>query len=98
MAAARKFKVGDLAIARTGHTVRIVRITREDDVEFAWIVYVDGYLPHDVNGRVCGTVDEPVWEHRIKTGKVVRSGGDYWNPNDWVTEKGLRFLDSLGTV
>ena len=84
------YKPGDRALDRDGRTVVIERVVREDGVDFAWIRYPDGYLPHDVRGRVAGTEDDPIWEHRVLDGKVVGAGGDYWNDADWYVEKGLR--------
>lgn len=86
----RKLVRGDKVLTRDGHVATVVTVVREDGVDFAWLTYDDGFLPFDVGGRVAGTEDSPIWEHRVKTGKVVRSGGDYWNPDDWVVEKGLR--------
>lgn len=84
------FRPGDRALSRDGHPVEIVRITSEEGAEFAWIKYTDGHLPFDVNGRVCGTEEDPVWEHRVIDGLVIPSGGNYWNPEDWVLERGLQ--------
>jgi hypothetical protein len=79
------------AYSRDGHPVRIVRTWLEDGVEFAEVKYLDGYAPYpNPNGRLGGTYDDPTWEHRVKDGKVLRSGGDYWNPDDWYVEAGLR--------
>lgn len=85
-----QFKPGDRAVARNGHVCKILQIWYEEGIAFAMIRYLDGFNPYPVAGRVAGTEDEPVWEHRVTDGKVVQSGGDYYNPNDWVTEKGLR--------
>lgn len=90
----RQFKTGDLALDREGRTVKIVNFSHEDGVDFAWVTYPNGDKLDDPNGRVAGTYDEPIWEHRVHDGKVIRSGGDYWNENDWVIEKGLQSLDS----
>lgn len=82
---------GDKVLTRDGHVATVVTTVREDGVTFAWLTYDDGFMPyHDVGGRVAGTEENPVWEHRVKSGKVVRPGGDYWNREDWVMEKGLR--------
>lgn len=93
---ARKFNVGDVALTRDDHPVRIVNIVREDGVDFAWIKYLDGHLPYDVAGRVTGTEDDPIWEHRVKRGDVLRPGGSYYNPADWTTEDGLRPVRWVG--
>lgn len=88
-----KFKVGDDALARDGHKVRIVGLRSEGGVEFAAIEYLDGYLPYDPAGRLCGSAERPIWEHRVEDGKVVRSGGDYYNEADWIVEEGLRRIE-----
>lgn len=85
-----KIKAGDRALDRDGHECVVITVVREDGVDFAWVRYLDGYMPGDVGGRVAGSETDPLWEHRVKTGKVVRAGGDYWNDADWVTERGLR--------
>lgn len=84
-------KPGDSALDRDGHVCTIVQVVHEDGVDFAWIRYPDGHLPYpDVRGRVAGTEDDPVWEHRVEDGKVVASNADYWNPDAWYVEEGLR--------
>jgi hypothetical protein len=74
-----------------GHPVKVISTWWEDEVEFALIRYMDDYVPYGIeNGYVM--LDESgvrLWEHRVKTGLVVKSGGDYYNPNDWVEEEGL---------
>lgn len=86
----RKLARGDKVLTRDDHVATVVTTVKEDGVLFAWITYDDGFAPFEVSGRVAGTEDSPIWEHRVKTGKVVRSGGDYWNQDEWVQEKGLR--------
>lgn len=78
------------AYSRDGHPVKIVRSYFEDGIEFAVIRYLDGHEPGPVGGRVAGTEEEPLWEHRVKDGRVVKSGGDYWNDEDWTVERGLQ--------
>ena len=90
------FKPGDVAVARDGHQCKILNIWYEEGIAFAMIRYLDGFNPYPVGGRVAGTEDDPVWEHRVTNGKVIRSGGDYWNPNDWITENGLRHVKPEG--
>jgi hypothetical protein len=77
------------AFSRDGHPVKIIRTWTEQGIEFAEVRYLDGHLPHQVNGRLAGTEEAPTWEHRVKDGQVVRSGGDYYNPADWELERGL---------
>lgn len=85
------FEVGGRALTRDGNLVEIVGFYREDGVTFAAIKYLDGGdARFNVGGRVSGTEDAPIWEHRVRSGKVIRSGGDYYNDADWVVEKGLR--------
>lgn len=75
---------------RDGRPVEVLRTWVEDEVEFAEIRYPDGYAPYDnVNGRLGGTADAPTWEHRVRDGKVIRPGGNYYNDADWIEEKGL---------
>jgi len=88
-----KFEIGEEALSRDGHRVKILGIHREDDVEFAAIRYLDGHLPYPVGGRVSGSEEEPIWEHRIYDGIVIRSGGDYYNPADWTPEAGLQKIE-----
>jgi hypothetical protein len=76
--------------SRDGHPVEVLRSYFEDGVEFAVVRHLDGHLPGPVGGRLAGTEDDPLWEHRVKDGRVVRSGGDYWNDADWYVEEGLR--------
>lgn len=78
------------AYDRDGREVQIVGFHTEDGVVFAEIKYPDGYLPHDPAGRLSGTEDDPVWEHRLLDGLVLKSGGDYYSDADWVIERGLR--------
>lgn len=75
--------------SRDGHPVEVVRSYYEDGTEFAVIRYLDGFTPGPVGGRVAGTEDAPLWEHRVKDGKVVNSNDDYYYPERWVNEPGL---------
>jgi hypothetical protein len=84
------FSLGSKALSSDGHPVTIVGLYSEDGVEFAEITYDDGFLPGPVGGRLAGTEDAPTWEHRTRDGKVVRSGGDYYNEADWIVERGLQ--------
>lgn len=84
------WKPGDEAVARNGHRVRILRMWTEEGTWFAEVKYLDGYAEYDVRGRLGGTEEEPTWEHRCHDGKVLRSGGSYWNDDDWQIERGLR--------
>lgn len=77
-------------VSDDGHPVEVVRSYFEEGVEFAVVRYLDGFEPGPVGGRVAGTEEDPLWEHRVKDGKVLRSGGNAWNDEDWVVEKGLR--------
>lgn len=82
---------GAKVLTRDDHVATVVRTSHEDGVTFAWITYDDGFMPGGYDGRVTQLADgTPVWEHRVETGKVVRSGGDYYNPADWIEERGLR--------
>lgn len=83
------------ARSRDGHPVQILRTWTEQEIEFAEIRYLDGFMPGPVGGRLAGTEDEPTWEHRVLDGKVIRSGGDYWNDADWIVERGLVFPDEM---
>lgn len=89
-----QFKTGDEALSRDGHPVKILRIYNEGGEHwFAEVEYLDGHMPYpDPNGRVGGTYESPTWEHRLYDGKVLRSGGDYYNDADWILEEGLRPL------
>lgn len=78
------------AYSADGHPVAIMGTYTEDGVKFAAIRYLDGHLPGPVGGRLSGTEIRPIWEHRVEDGKVVRQGGDYYNPADWVVERGLQ--------
>lgn len=80
------------ALSRDGHPVAIVGRHTEEGIEFAWVKYLDGHLPGPVGGRVAGTEDDPVWEHRMLDGRVLKPGPgrDYYNDADWTTEKGLQ--------
>ena len=84
-----KFEIGDLALDRDGRVVRIVNFVREEGVLRALITYPNGDGPAP-GGRVYGTEEEPVFEHRVEDGKVVRAGGNYYRDEDWVVEGGLR--------
>lgn len=84
---------GRRAWSSDGHPVEIVRSYFEGEIEFAVIRYLDGHVPYPVGGRVAGTEDEPLWEHRVLDGRVVRKGGDYYNEVDWTIERGLLFSD-----
>lgn len=87
-------KPGDLAYSRDGHPVQIIRLYTQDENLFALVRYLDGYMPYpSVGGRAGGSEEDPLWEHRVYDGKVVKPGGDYYNPNDWKIEKGLRLAD-----
>lgn len=92
---AAKFNVGDLALDRVGRVVKIRNLVYEGDVEFAWVTYPNGDGPIVVGGRVSGTEEDPLWEHRVEDGEVVASNADYYNPDAWTTEKGLRPLPEL---
>lgn len=78
------------AYSRDGHPVKIVNRSTEDGVEFAWVKYLDGHLPYAVGGRVAGTEDDPIWEHRVKDGQVWANNADYGDPSKAIIEKGLR--------
>jgi hypothetical protein len=91
------WKVGDVALARNGSAVKILRMWTEEGMWVAEVRYLDGHMPYpDVRGRMGGTEESPTWEHRCHDGKVVRSGGDYWNSADWEVERGLRRIDVEG--
>ena len=94
MSRSSRFSVrsGDEVLTRDDHPARVVRVVREEGVDFAWITYLDGHLPGPVGGRVAGTEDAPIWEHRVRSGRVLRSGGDYYRDADWIIERGLRPL------
>lgn len=78
---------------RDDNLVEVVRTWVEDEVLFAEIRYPGGEdLGRDPGGRIGGTVRFPTWEHRVEDGEVLRAGGSYYNPDDWVVEKGLRPL------
>jgi hypothetical protein len=83
-------KPGDYAKSRDGHPVQIIRLYTEGENLFALIRYLDGYQPYSVGGRAGGTEEDPLWEHRVYDGKVVRPGGDYYNDRDWRIERGLQ--------
>lgn len=84
-------QVGDYAKSRDGHPVQIMGLHTEGENLFATVRYLDGYQPYpSVGGRAGGTEEDPLWEHRVYDGKVVRPGGDYYNPKHWMIEPGLK--------
>jgi hypothetical protein len=90
------FLAGEVCLSRDGRPVRIDRFSLEDGVMFAWVRYLDGHLPGPVGGRVSGTEEDPLWEHRVHDGKVIRPGGSYWVDGDWILEEGLRGIPRSG--
>jgi hypothetical protein len=81
-----KIQAGDRVITRDNALAKVVYTWREEGVEFAAIAYED----RRKLGLGALNPEAGLDEHRVKTGKVVRSGGDYYNPEDWVPEQGLR--------
>lgn len=75
---------------RNGRPVIVHGTYTEGEIEFATISYPDGYLPHPVGGRSGGTEENPLWEHRVLDGLVLKPGGDYYSNDYWIVERGLR--------
>jgi len=76
----------DIVITRDNKLAKVVNLSREDGVWFAWIKYLDGSNP---SGQGAIDPEAGICEHRVTTGKVM-SGTDYYNDSHWTTERGLR--------
>lgn len=57
-----KWQAGDRALTRDDKECVIVRITKEDGVEFAWIRYE--FAADEPEGR--GYITEGIWEHGLR--------------------------------
>jgi len=79
------WKTGDLALDRDGRVVKIVRICREDGVDFAWVMY-----PNHDRPDTGGEITSGVWEHSAYDRRVMGPDSNYWDDSTWIDEPGLR--------
>lgn len=90
MTSTHSFQVGQLVKDSRGRTAKIVRLTREDGVDFAHLTYPYGGEPQGL-----GYVTPGVWEHGVHDREVMtREPQPEQRPDCWgyftTSEQGLR--------